>query len=127
MRPHWKGLDQDTKYGNTPNRCHQGSLHHSKLESRRCDELHVLQSGGEIRDLKAHPQPAYPLTVNGFHVAVYQADFEYVDRDGNLVTEDTKGFITDVYRLKSKLFEALMGRQIREVRGTRRVGQGRRR
>lgn len=112
----WKGLDRDTKYGNTPNRCREGVMHQSKAEARRCDELHILQAGGEISGLVAHPQPSYPLVVAGTKVTVYRGDFEYTDRDGTLVTEDVKGMRTDVYQLKAKLFAALMGREIREVR-----------
>ena len=37
---------------------------------------------------------------------VYRADFSYYDkRQGKYIVEDTKGFQTDVYRLKKKLFE----------------------
>lgn len=33
----------------------------------------------------------------------YVADFQYVE-NGRIVVVDTKGFVTDVYRLKKKLF-----------------------
>jgi hypothetical protein len=112
----WRRLDRDTKYGNTPNRCHEGIMHQSKAEARRCDELHILQKAGELSELKAHPQPSYPMVVNGVKVCTYRGDFEYVDRDGNVRTEDVKGYRTEVYALKAKLFEALYGRQIEEVR-----------
>ena len=116
----WRNLDQHTKFGNTPQRCYQNFLHHSKLEARRCDELGLLERAGEISGLIAHPQPGYDFTVNGKDICRYVADFEYVDRDGNVVTEDTKGFRTEVYKLKAKLFEALYGRPILETRGGRR-------
>ena len=118
----WRNLDPHTKYGNTPQRCYKNTLHHSKLEARRCDELNLLQRAGEISGLIDHPQPSYDLDVNGKRVCRYVADFEYLDRDGNVVTEDTKGFRTEVYKLKAALFEAIYGRQILETRG----GGGRR-
>jgi hypothetical protein len=35
----------------------------------------------------------------------YEADFEYFDLEvGRLVAEDVKGFFTDVFQLKSKMF-----------------------
>jgi hypothetical protein len=105
--------------GNTPIRCRQNVMHQSKLEARRCDELHILAAAGDITELKAHPQPIYRLDVNGRHVATYRGDFEYLDRDGQLVTEDTKGFRTDTYKIKAELFAALFGREILETRRAR--------
>jgi Protein of unknown function (DUF1064) len=115
----WKNLDPDTKYGNTPMRCRLNQLHQSKLEARRCDELQILLAAGEIRELKAHPQPVYPLVVNGRKVTTYRGDFEYLDRDGNTVTEDTKGMRTDVFALKAELFAALYDREIVELKRAR--------
>ena len=111
-------FDRHRTYGNTPTECRQGKLHQSKLEARRCDELHVLELAGEISGLKAHPQPVYRLEVNGRLIASYIGDFEYLDR-GNRITEDTKGVRTYVFRLKAELFAALYGREIVEVRRVR--------
>lgn len=108
-----------TKYGNVATCCRQGNPHASKLEARRCDELHLLQLAHEIRDLVAHPQPVYRLEVNGRLIARYIGDFEYLDRNGNRITEDTKGVRTDVFRLKAELFRAIYGREIVEVRRVR--------
>lgn len=83
----------------------------SKRESFRYCELKLLQKRGEISGLKL--QPRYPLTVNGLHVATYVGDFEYVDFDGRLVTEDSKGVRTRDFINKAKLFHALYGREIR--------------
>jgi hypothetical protein len=104
------------KYGNKPNRCSEGIMHQSKLEARRCTELHVMQRGGLIHDLEAHPQPRFTLDVNGVHIANYFPDFSYVTDAGETVIEDTKGFQTDVYRLKKRLVKALYGLDVREVR-----------
>ena len=117
--PGWKGLDPDTKMGNTPTRCRVNVMHQSKLEAYRCDELAIQEAAGDITNLKAHPQPVYHLEVNGVRVATYRGDFEYVDRDGVLVTEDTKGFRTEVYQLKAALFAAIFGREILETRRVR--------
>ncbi len=92
-------------------------MHQSTLESRRCTELHLLQKGGLIRDLEAHPQPRYSLDVNGVHVCLYLADFRYHDNQtGEVVVEDTKGRQTEVYRLKARLMLACHGVEIQEVR-----------
>ena len=44
----------------------------------------------------------------------YIADFTYI-RDGAYVVEDTKGYRTDVYRIKKKLMLWRFGVQVREV------------
>lgn len=115
----WRNLDRDTRFGNTPTRCRQNVMHQSKLEAYRCDELHLQQQAGDVSDLKAHPQPVYHLDVNGVRVATYRGDFEYLDRDGVLVTEDVKGFRTERYQIIAELFAALFGRRILETRRVR--------
>ena len=108
---------RDSKYNATPTRCAQGILHHSGAESRRCNELHLLQAGGLIRDLDAHPQPRFKLDVNGVHVADYLADFSYTRTDGGQrIVEDVKGHSTETYKLKRRLMLACHGIEIEEVR-----------
>lgn len=108
------------KFRNLPTRCSQGGMHQSRLESMRCTELHLLQKGGLIRDLEAHPQPRFDLEVNGTHVCHYLADFRYVDvESGQTVVEDTKGVATAEYRLKRRLMLACHGVEIQEVRRVR--------
>ena len=45
----------------------------------------------------------------------YIADFRYVDHEGNVVVEDTKGVKTPVYILKRKLMLRVHGIRVREV------------
>jgi len=67
-----------------------------------------------IRDLEL--QPEFPVVVEGRHICVYKADFRYVDLvTGEVVTEDSKGMRTPVYKLKKRLVEALYPVTIREV------------
>lgn len=85
----------------------------SKKEAGRYCELKLLQKAGEISDLKC--QPRYDLIVNGQKVCAYVGDFSYLTRDGSPVTEDTKSAFTaklETFRVKAKLFRALMGREI---------------
>ena len=96
--------------GSRPLACREGVIHQSTLEARRCDELQLLQAGGLIRDLRAHPQVVYRLDVNGVHLCNYLADFVYFDNErGCEVVEDTKGHMTEVARLKLKLMAAVHG------------------
>jgi hypothetical protein len=92
-------------------------MHQSTLEARRCDELHLMQAGGLVRDIEAHPQPRYSLDVNGVHVCTYVPDFRYFDTDRDaLVVEDAKGILTDVCRIKLKLMAACHGIDVQLVR-----------
>ena len=77
----------------------------SKKEAARFSELALLNKAGEISDLKL--QPRFPCVVNGIKVCTYVADFEYINLDGEVIVEDSKGFKTPMYRLKKKLFEAI--------------------
>ena len=78
----------------------------------RHSHLSLLEKGGKIEDLRR--QVRYPLSVNGVLVCVYVADFVYRE-NGKEVVEDVKGFRTKEYRLKAKLFAAVMGFAIEEV------------
>lgn len=111
---------RDSKYNARPTRCRQGVMHHSGMESRRCDELHLMERGGLIRELEAHPQPKLRLDVNGVHIADYIADFAYADAEtGERVVEDVKGHATAEYKIKARLVLAVHGIEVREVRRVR--------
>ena len=85
----------------------------SKLEAERYAQLKILERAGVIRDLEL--QPSFELLSsfrkNGktWRKTVYKADFRYILADGDrIIIEDVKGstaVITDVFRLKQKLFE----------------------
>ena len=93
----------------------------SKKEARRYGELQLLQRAGAISGLRV--QPRYPLRVGEDLVCTYVADFAYHDLsvvEGDLfeTVEDVKSEITrkhPVYRIKNKLFKAVMGFEITEV------------
>ena len=82
----------------------------SKAEARRYQDLKWLERAGEIKGLKLQPEyeliPPFRKAGHSYRHTVYRADFEYYDvKKGRVIVEDTKGFKTDVYRLKKKLFE----------------------
>lgn len=80
----------------------------SKAEAKRYGSLKLLQEVGEIRDLKVHPrfclQPTFYYQDERISGIYYEGDFSYIKDDGATVVEDVKGFKTDVYRLKRKMF-----------------------
>lgn len=83
----------------------------SKKEANRYNELKLLKRAGSIRDLELQPvfvlQPAYTNNKNEKVRAItYKADFIYFDTHlDRYIVEDVKGYKTDVYKLKKKLFE----------------------
>jgi hypothetical protein len=88
----------------------------SRAEARRYGELKLLERAGQIRDLKLHVE--YPLIVNGEKVGKYTCDSEYIEGD-ELVTEDVKGRAARDWPLRKRLFAALYGRKVREIKNGR--------
>jgi hypothetical protein len=90
----------------------------SAKEAKRYQELRLLERAGEIRGLEC--QRRYPLfswdgDEGKREVCVYVADFDYLDKRGAPVTEDSKGVRTKDYRIKAKMFAANYGRAIVET------------
>ena len=82
----------------------------SKLEARRYNELKILERAKEIKDLRRQVtfelQPSYKKNNKTIRAINYVADFVYYDSiRKQTIIEDTKGFKTDVYKLKKKIFE----------------------
>lgn len=83
----------------------------SKKEAKRYTELKLLQQAQLITDLQM--QVRYKV-LDGFKKngktylpITYIADFVYYDKFlKKTVVEDTKGYRTEVYKIKKKLFES---------------------
>ena len=81
----------------------------SKKEARRYQELKLLAKGGLIKNLELQPKfevlPAYRRNGKKIEEISYIADFKFIDTQrGITVVEDVKGFKTEVYKLKKKMF-----------------------
>lgn len=81
----------------------QGS-NDSKFEAGKSQDLALLKRAGEIKDFTE--QVKIPIEVNGFHICNYYIDFVIEHNDGTTEYLETKGFATDIWKLKWKLFEA---------------------
>ena len=85
----------------------------SKLEAERYAQLKMMERAGVIRDLELQPEyeliPSFKKDGKTWRKTVYKADFRYIlAEDDKTIIEDVKGstaVITDVFRLKQKLFE----------------------
>lgn len=95
-----------------------GILFDSKKEGNYYTKLKLMQNVGLIWNLEL--QKKYILqasfTFNGKKIREisYYADFVYEDKDG-LHVIDTKGYRTDTYKLKKKLFIKKYGIDIEEI------------
>lgn len=95
----------------------------SKREAERYRELKLLERGKEIRNLVLQPrfllQDKFVDKHEKTHRKIeYVADFLYIDKDDNAIVEDVKGVLTDVYKLKKKMFLYLFDDryEFREIR-----------
>lgn len=90
----------------------------SEAEAIRYMQLKEMQEKGLIDKLTT--QVNFRCIVSGKLICTYRADFQYMllDERGNSVdrvVEDVKGMITDVYRIKKKLVEAVFSFEIKEI------------
>ena len=90
----------------------------SQKEANHYLELKLLERQGIIKDLRRQVrfelQPSYKKNGKTIKAISYVADFTY-NQDNKLIVEDTKGFRTEVYKLKKKLFEHKYDLEIKEV------------
>lgn len=82
----------------------------SKREANRYCELKLLEKAGKIKDLQLQYQfvlqPPFKKNGKSIRAITYIADFVYFDLERmRNVVEDVKGYKTDVYQLKKKMFE----------------------
>ena len=91
-----------SKYGNVRAE-YAGRIYASKLEARMAEHLDLMKLGGLVLDWT--PQPVFDL---GADVS-YIADFHVTYAKGQPRVIDSKGVLTDVFRLKRKFFEHLYG------------------
>ena len=87
----------------------KGKVYDSKKEANRAFELELLAKMGKIQNL----QKQVPFVLQEGYVnkhgkkirpITYIADFTY-EENGILIVEDTKGFETDVFKIKRKMLE----------------------
>ena len=100
-----------------------GHTFSSKAESKRYQELLILERAGDISDLTLQPKfelaPSvkFPGAAKATPALRYFADFSYHNHRGELVVEDVKGGpTTEGFRIKKHLMLAIHGIVVQEVR-----------
>lgn len=86
-----------------------GVVYDSKKEAKRAAVLEQQEKYGIITNLQRQVpfelQPGYTNNQGKkIRPIIYIADFTY-EKDGKKIIEDTKGFRTELYRIKKKIFE----------------------
>lgn len=92
----------------------------SKKEANYYLKLKMLLKSGEIKDLELQKeyilQDSFKINKKTRRKITYKPDFSYISTsDNKLHIVDVKGFKTEVYKLKKKLFEYKFGVEIEEV------------
>lgn len=92
----------------------------SRREAKRYGELKLMERSGAISDLRRQVKyelvPSFDVDGKHYRPTSYVADFVYMDcKTGAEIVEDVKGYRTDVYRLKAKLFAHRYGVSITET------------
>lgn len=104
----------------------QGRKFASKKEANRYKDLLLLEKAGVIKDLECQVpyelQPSYKQDNKTIRAIKYVADFVYKEKIKSdvcemwkEVIEDTKGYRTEIYKIKKKMFEYKYGVKIREL------------
>lgn len=94
-----------SKYNNVSQE-YGGRRYDSKREAVHAQELDWRKKAGEIKEII--PQYKIELRVKGRLVCNYYVDFKVILKDDSIEFHEVKGFMTDTYILKRKLFEALI-------------------
>lgn len=99
---------RSNKY-NAETTIYDGFVFDSKAEARRYAELKILEKAGLIKDLVRQPrytlQDSFKCRGKTYRPITYIGDFRYTERaTGAVVVEDVKGYKTDVFKIKEKLF-----------------------
>jgi hypothetical protein len=99
---------------------YDGIEFHSQKEGNYYLKLKTMEKLGLIKDLELQKeyilQDKFVLNGKTRRKITYNADFSYITtEDDKLHVVDVKGFKTDVYKLKKKLFEYKYQTELEEV------------
>lgn len=92
------------KYG-AKSQYYGGSFYHSTGERDYAQGLDLRLKAKDIKSWRR--QVKIDLSVNGKHITFYYMDFEITHNDGSIELVEYKGMVTDSFRLKFSLLEAL--------------------
>lgn len=102
-------------------RTSDGILFSSKMEKDRYEQLKLLVQAGEIKELQLQPRftliEAFERNGEHFLPIHYVGDFSYWDcKKKRRVVEEVKGYETEVFKLKYKLFKHRHNMELRVIK-----------
>ena len=107
-----------SKYGNKKTE-YDNIIFDSKREKERYVELKALEKIGIIKDLKTQVsfelQPKYKIGNKTIRAIKYVCDFVYIKNE-KYVVEDVKGFETEVFKIKRKMFEYVTKTELKIIK-----------
>ncbi len=83
-----------------------GFRYDSKMEAGYAAQLDWRVKAGEIQSWTR--QVKLDLKINGRHITNYYCDFKVINKHGGVEFHETKGFSTDLFRIKWKILEAII-------------------
>lgn len=108
------------KYANKKVTTPDGDTFDSRAEYRHWQHLQKLERSGEIKDLRRQVPfvlaPAVKIAGKTKPALRYIADFCYEDSSGKTVVADTKGAVTEVWKIKRHLMMSVHGIEVMEIR-----------
>ena len=89
-------------------RTYEGIIFHSAREMNAYIGFRIIEKSGQIAKLERQvPFPLLAWSPSGpVKVSKLILDFRITETDGTQRLYESKGFVTEVYRMKKKLFEA---------------------
>ena len=103
---------RQNKY-NAKSTIYNGISYHSIKEAAYAQELDLRVKAKDIKSWDR--QIKISLDVNGYHICNYYIDFKIIHNDKSVELVEVKGFVTEVWRLKWKLFEAIYSEEHPEI------------
>jgi len=96
---------QRNKWTTAKKQTFNGDKYDSGFEASVAQDLEFRRKAGEIT--RWERQVKIPLVVNGYLIANYYIDFVVYYPNGTVEYVEAKGYATEVWRMKWKIFEAL--------------------
>jgi len=90
---------------NAKSSIYNGTYYHSRLEAAYAKDLDLRVFAKDITSWES--QIRVPFELNGIKICTYIVDFKILHNDGSVEWVETKGFMTDIARIKIRLFEAM--------------------
>lgn len=84
--------------------CKQNHKHRSPSEAEECNTLHIKKKAGIIKDVER--EVPFEFRHNNIFIGKHKMDFIITHNDNSKEAKEIKGYVTDLWRWKSRMFRA---------------------